>query len=355
MEDIQKKRFLLNVLCFSAAGAGVYLFLRYLFRWLLPFLLAFAAAAAIEPAIRFMGRRLQIKRGFSAAVLTLFLLFVLGGLLSLLLSALFAEATSFLMQAPALLDTLSAQTERLLTRLRTYGALCPDWLKAFVSDGFSRYIAPGGTALTDLSAHLLSVLRSLAAGLPHFLLSAATTVLAVYFISSSYPRLRAAFSAHLSEENRRRAALWRIGATRSLVRWLRAQAILCFLTFCQLLAGFLLLRSPYALLAAFLITLVDALPVFGTGTVLIPWALGEFLLGSVPRGILLAALYLCTLLVRNIAEPKLMAAQAGLPPIASLFAMYLGFCTFGVLGMLFFPFTLLLVMQIQAAKKESQS
>jgi len=140
--------------------------------------------------------------------------------------------------------------------------------------------------------------------------------------------------------------------THSLTRWLRAQAILCSLTFCQLLAGFWLLGERYSLLAAFLITLVDALPVFGTGTVLIPWALAELLLGSVPRGAALVILYLCTLTVRSITEPKLVAAQAGLPPIASLMAMYLGARAFGVAGMVLFPLLLLLAAQMLRTKKE---
>ena len=119
-----------------------------------------------------------------------------------------------------------------------------------------------------------------------------------------------------------------------------------------MLIGFWLLGERYSLLAAFLITLVDALPVFGTGTVLIPWALAELLLGSVPRGAALVILYLCTLTVRSITEPKLVAAQAGLPPIASLMAMYLGARAFGVAGMVLFPLLLLLAAQMLRTKKE---
>lgn len=102
--------------------------------------------------------------------------------------------------------------------------------------------------------------------------------------------------------------------THSLTRWLRAQAILCSLTFCQLLAGFWLLGERYSLLAAFLITLVDALPVFGTGTVLIPWALAELLLGSVPRGAALVILYLCTLTVRSITSRSSSPRRRGCRP-----------------------------------------
>ena len=98
---------------------------------------------------------------------------------------------------------------------------------------------------------------------------------------------------------------------RSLARWLRAQATLSLITFSELLIGFLLMRQSYSLLLAFLITLLDALPVFGTGTALVPWAVFTLLFGFPPKAIVLLALYLCTLITRNTLEPKLLSAQAG--------------------------------------------
>ena len=331
MQSEQKKEFLLTGAYYAVLAAALYLFLRYLLWWLLPFLLAFAAARAMEPVILLLRRTVHFKRGFSAALLTLFLLFLLGGLLSLLLSALFTEATAFLTQLPTLLDALPALTGGLLDRLRAYGALCPDWLRELLTAELSDWAAYGSTALV---------------------LFAATTLLAVFFLAASYPTLCAAAKRRLSPRAQQRLRFWHDGVTHSLTRWLRAQAILCSLTFCQLLAGFWLLGERYSLLAAFLITLVDTLPVFGTGTVLIPWALAELLLGSVPRGAALVILYLCTLTVRSITEPKLVAAQAGLPPIASLMAMYLGARAFGVAGMVLFPLLLLLPAQMLRTKKE---
>lgn len=67
---------------------------------------------------------------------------------------------------------------------------------------------------------------------------------------------------------------------------------------------------------------------------------------------MLLALYLCTLITRNTLEPRLLSAQAGLPPVASLFAMYLGYCTFGIAGMVLFPFFLLLLSQIRNTRPE---
>ena len=135
----------------------------------------------------------------------------------------------------------------------------------------------------------------------------------------------------------------------TLSKWFKAQCILLGVTFAELLAGLLLIRQPYALLLAAAIALIDALPVFGTGTVLLPWAAVCLLLQHTPKAFSLVAIYAVITLVRSFLEPKVMAAQVDLPPLAALMAMYIGFCTFGVGGMIFFPLALLFLKQLHDA------
>lgn len=346
MTDDRLKRFLLYAASAAAAAAIFYLTARYLLWWFLPFLLAFAAATAMEPAVACLQRRLRFQRGFSSLVLTLFLLFLLGGLLSLLGTTLTGQAYSLLEKAPALLDAAPAALDALLERVRRYGAACPPWLNDALERTLTRYVSEAGDLLGTLADRLLASLASLAAALPRFALGVATCLLAIYFTSASYPTLRDAAKKRLSHGARQKARLLRAGVAQSITRWLRAELTLCFITFCELLAGFALLRQDYALLLALFIAFVDALPVFGTGTVLLPWAAIELLLGSAPKAIVLIVLFALTLMTRNVLEPRLLGAQAGLPPVASLAAMYLGFRTLGVGGMILFPFLLLLCAQV---------
>lgn len=346
MYDDRLKHFLLCAASAAAAAALVYVTLRYLLLWLLPFLPAAAAVSAMEPAVRFLQTRLRFRRAFSSLLLTLFLLFLLGGLLSLLGATLAGEAYALLRHAPALLSAVPQALAALLARVRQYAAVCPPWLYEQIEGTLLRYAAEAGDLLGALTDRLLALLGSLAAALPRFFLGVATSVLAIYFTSSSLPELRCAAKRYLPASAQRRLHLLRDGMSRSLAHWLRAELTLCAITFTELLLGLYFLREPYALLLAFLITLVDALPVFGTGTVLIPWAIVEMLFQSFPKSIVLLLLYLLTLTVRNVLEPRLLGAQAGLPPIASLLAMYLGFCSFGVTGMVLFPFFLLFGAQL---------
>lgn len=339
------KKFLLYLFSAAAAAGLFYLVFRYLFWWLLPFLLALGVAAAVEPVVAYLRVHLRFRRSFSALLLTLVLLFLLGGLLSLLGTTLANQAYALLKKAPLLLERVPQLLDAFFARLDGYSAAFPQWLRDSLYGAVMQALSDAESFFSDLTGRFLSFLGSFAAALPRRVLSGATTVLAVYFTIASYPTLCRMLKARLSGRTIRSLRLFRSGVTQSLSRYLRAELTISFLTFLQLLLGFFLMRQDYALLLAFLITLLDALPVFGTGTALVPWALLSLLFSSVPKAIALLALYLCTLLVRNVLEPKLLASQAGLPPVASLFAMYLGFCTFGVAGMIAFPFLLLLAAQ----------
>lgn len=342
MDTEAKRRFLLSAAYYAVLALAAWLTLRYLLVWLLPFLLALGTAEAVEPAVRWLQRRLRVRRGFASAVVMLTLLGVLGGALTALFSALLSEARGALTALSALPDALAALGEALRERLDAYCAFCGGagevlgdwtrWARALSEEGIAR---------------LPALLASVIAALPRFALAAATTVLAAFFFSASLPTLHAEVRRRLSAPTLERLRRWREGAARSLAQWLRAQAILCLMTFLQLLAAFTLLGVRFAWLTALLITLVDALPVFGTGTVLLPWALIELLGGSVPRGIALVGTYLCALLVRSVAEPRLLAKRAGVPSVASLAAMYLGFRAFGVGGMLLAPMLLLFASQVR--------
>ena len=119
--------------------------------------------------------------------------------------------------------------------------------------------------------------------------------------------------------------------------WLKAQLKLAGLCFCVVCGGFLLLRIPYAPIWAALTALVDAIPVLGTGAVLIPWSLVCLLQGQRIRALGLAAIYVIALISRSALEPRLVGKQLGLDPLLTLGALYAGYRLWGILGMLAAP------------------
>lgn len=346
MDYKKMQRFLCLAATLFAAGVILYLSARWLLRWLLPFLLALLLSAASEPVISFCHSRLHFRRAYTAAVCTLLTVGILSSLLFFLIRALLTQVTSLLSRLPSLLATLPTFVAQLQARIAQFSARCPDtvndWLSAFLRDASGQVMA----SATDLSARWLSSLTSLVSFLPEAALFLVTTVLAMYYTSARYPEIRAFLRRQIPPHKRRGASGVKQNICSTMLKWLRAQGILWLLTFSILFAGLLLLRVRYALLLAFLIAFVDMLPVLGTGTVLVPWALISLLLQRAPLAVGLAALQVILLLERSILEPKLVAAQVNLPPIAALLAIYLGYCSMGIFGMVTFPILLLLIKQL---------
>ena len=121
------------------------------------------------------------------------------------------------------------------------------------------------------------------------------------------------------------------------------------ITFSEMFLGLNLMKligvyeGGYIAIIAFVTCIVDIIPVLGTGTVLIPWAVYNLVMGNVGLGIGLLVLYAVITVLRQILEPKLVANQAGLPAIATIMAMFIGARLFGAFGILLLPLTVIIL------------
>jgi sporulation integral membrane protein YtvI len=128
--------------------------------------------------------------------------------------------------------------------------------------------------------------------------------------------------------------------------YIKAALIIMAITFTELLIGLSIIGVEYPLMLAFLIAIIDALPVLGTGGILIPWSLYSFVTGDIRMGISLIALYLVVLVIRQIVEPKVVGQQIGVYPLLTLLAMYIGLKMIGFAGLILGPITFLLIRNI---------
>lgn len=135
--------------------------------------------------------------------------------------------------------------------------------------------------------------------------------------------------------------------------YLKAESILILISFIISLIGLYIfkiigLNIEYPLLAALGIGFVDALPIFGSGTVMIPWAIITAFNGDYTLAISILVLWIVMSCVRQFIEPKIVSKQIGIHPIFTLIAMYTGFRFIGVMGMLLGPILLIVLKDIFA-------
>ena len=328
---------------------GAVIFFKCLLTPLLPFLLALALSAMVEPLVQKLRRGLKVRRSFAAMLVTTLLLLTCGGVLALLLVRLILELRQWSGRLPEVVADFPAVWNGMLDAVEGWYAASPGFLRSALDMLAGQLMEQGPSLAGEVGAWLMGAVSSLLAALPDFGLFLVTTVLAVYFTSLSYPSILAFLKRQLppSWQSRCRDAAHCFRST--ILQWLRAEMLLIFTTFLILLGGFWWMGLDYALLAAVFIALVDALPVLGTGTVLLPWAIGCFLLGSTGQGLALLTIYAVGMLVHNLLEPRLLAKQGDMPPVTALLAMYLGFHFMGVGGMILLPVLMLLLKQFQDA------
>ena len=328
---------------------GSYILLRWLLVPLLPFLLALAFSTLTEPLVKRIQRRMALRRSFAAVVVTTALLLVVGGGVGYMAVRLILEAGELAQRLPELLSGLPRIWNDLLSRLEGWYASSHPSLRTAM-DRAAQHITDGVPGLVSTAgSKAVEVVSSLMSHLPDAGLFLVTTVLAIYFTSLSYPAILSFLKEQLPLPWQRRCRKAAQCCRETLLKWLRAEATLIAVTFLLLLIGFRWMGVEYALLLALLTAAVDALPVLGTGMVLLPWAAGALLTGATGRAIALVVLYAVVLLIHSLLEPRLLAGQAGLPPVSALLAMYLGFHLFGVGGMVLLPLLLMLLKHLQDA------
>ncbi len=339
-------RFLLKLVYIVLGVLGGWLFFTVLLPWVLPFLLALGLSWLLEKPICLLARRFHLPRWLAAAVCTLLLVLLLFGGLGLVLWRAGYEVALLLGRLPTLLAGLPTMGHTLEDWVYRFIVALPVQFQEFFKQALTGLISQGITLPNRFYDALAALVAQTAAALPSVTLFLFTTALATYFSAASRPQLSAFLRQQIPEG-------WhgRVDEARDILKgafgnWLRAQGLLMLITFGELTAGLLLLRVDLALLLAALIALVDALPIFGTGTVLLPWAVLTLLSGDWKLAVGLAVLYGVVSFVRSLLEPKLVGDRIGLPPLAALFAMYLGFSAFGVWGMIFAPLAAIFIKQL---------
>jgi sporulation integral membrane protein YtvI len=136
------------------------------------------------------------------------------------------------------------------------------------------------------------------------------------------------------------------GVVKALAGWLKAQCIIMSITFTVIITGLSLFRAPNPLLMAIIIAMVDALPVLGSGAVLLPWGIISILTGDLSLGISLILLNVTILLTRHFIEPKIVGTQIGVHPLLTLLGMYIGLQTIGILGMILGPLCIIFLKTV---------
>ena len=332
----------------AAAAAGIWLFWRWVLPVLMPFMLGFLIAMLIERPVRWLIKRARLPRWAASLSVTVILIGALAGLTYMLISRISYETGRLLRQLPDLMAKLPVMSRDLNIRLEAVVTAAPAELQDFLRSSAEKMIREGVNIPGELYAWLGNFITGVVGALPAIALFGIALTLSIYMISADYPGVTRFIMAQVPQN--RRGHVLKIGRSfmPTLGKWLKAQGILIAMNAGLAFIGFMALRVEYTVIMVGVIAVVDALPVVGSGIILLPWAVFCFVTGDTGMGIGLSVLYLVLTLVRGISEPRVVGAQIGLPPLVSLLAIYAGYKLMGVFGMILFPFLAIFIVQLHS-------
>lgn len=334
-----------TLVLYTLAGAALLVGLPYLLPLAGPFLIAFAAAAAMEPAVGKLSRR-GVPRSLAAGIVTILALLILGILLSLTVTNSVNALMTFAKRTPDLLETLSASLTDLQQRLLGLIRQAPEGVVEQLTIALEAVANELYAVPAWLSEKLLGLVAGVAKRSPDLLLFTATTAIGIYFFSASYRDIMDFVQRQLPPKTRKKARHAWAELRSACGGYLKVQCKLVGVTFVELWLLFLLMGQSRPLFLAVIVALVDALPVLGAGTVLIPWAVYGLIIGSTAQAVELLVGYAVISAVRNMIQAKLMGDQLGLHPVVSLICIYVGWKLAGFAGMLILPIAAVVLQQL---------
>lgn len=321
----------------AIAGAALWLSVQYLLPLMLPFLIGALAALAAEPAVKFLHRRLKMHRMLAAGIGVSATLLLTAGFVGALGAILLRQVTRLAAAVPDLGETARQGMTVLSDWLVELSYQAPAGVQPMLTDTVLRVFDDGSAVVDQVVSRIPGTLAAVLGRVPDSALGLGTGFLSAFMISARLPKLRDFFAQKLEKTGLNRYLPAVKKGKQAALGWLKAQGILMVVTWLTVSVGFWLLGIRGGTLWAALVALVDAVPMLGTGIVLVPWALVSFLQGQQVRAIGFCALVGVASLLRTTLEPRLVGKQLGLDPLVTLICLYVGYRLWGFWGLLFAP------------------
>ena len=357
---IEKRRaFIINVIYFGIFAALVYFLYKHAFWVLFPFILAFFIAVCLQGAIDAIVGKTKIKRGAVSVALSLLVYIVIGAVVARIGLRVADEIRSFVSYVIGQMGTLTEMLEDLKLWLISVVSSMPERLSSWllphieewdvgaisISDAASSVGSVFGAVFSSPVSSALSTVKQI----PSLLVGVLVAIISTCFITSDYHVITAFVKRQLGPGRGEKLSRAKKLIMSSLGKLVRSYLIIMAVTFTEVALTLVILKALGFYTAGYIVVIsaatavVDIVPVLGTGTVLIPWAVYSLFTGSTGLGVGLLVAYAIITVIRQVVEPKIVAGQFDLPPFLTIMSMYIGIKLFGAIGIFLLPITVIMI------------
>ena len=308
---------------------------KYVFPFVAPFVIAYAVAVMIEKPVNRLARVFKGRKMIASAVIVILLSAVLCVGIGLAAYFGLAEIKSFIKNYEYNMVTFRQTAARMCLNLDDWLGLSDGQCLDFICrcmEKFEKTVDNGGVSQIMTKVVTISV--------PAVIKTITVTgSVIICFISVVYLAVVIDNVRDWKKENVFRMEIKAVSDSlyRLIHVYFKIEAVILVINSMLCIIALLIIKNPYAVVLGILIGIVDMLPVFGTGTVLLPWALFELVNKNVTSAAVLVSAYVITYFVREIMESKCLGDKTGIPPFVMLMVIFLGIMIYGIMGFILGP------------------
>ena len=335
MEHMKKYgRAVLNIVLPLLALYLIWVWGPKLIRFFLPFVIGWVIAMIANPLVRFLEKRMKIVRKHSSVVIVVTVLALVILALYFIVVKLVSQAGALAEDIPRYYEAVFAEIQKFLVWLDEKAQFLPSGVQVSINQFFYNINDYLSTVVKKIAPPTVIVAGNVVKSIPAALFYVIVTVFSSYLFIVDREKVMGALKPYVPESGNRYYRYLKEDVKHLIGVYFLAQFKIMFVIALVLAAGFLVLGVDYALLLAAAIALLDFLPVFGAGAVLLPWAFIRLVSGEYAFAFGLFIIYVLTLVLRQIIQPKIVGDTMGLSPLMTLFLLYLGFKLSGIAGMI---------------------
>lgn len=313
----------------------------------MPFVIALVIASIAEPLIKLFIKKLKWKRKLASVVSLILIVGIIVILISILISSIITESIALVENLNGYISNAYEYGMSILQDVQEGRIQIPEEVMQIAEKSYGGLLEGLKTVIVNFFTGVLNTISAI----PSWFTYGFITILAVVFICFDRDYMIQMCKKHIPSKWLTTAKTYGKTTFSVGINYIKAEAKLSCICFVLVLIGLCLmeffgLQIEYPIIMAIFIGFVDLLPIFGAGTVMIPWVAYLVLAGNIPAAIGVGILWIIWAIIKNLIEPKMISHQMGLHPIFTLLAMYTGFKFFGILGLMIGPIVLIVIKEI---------
>ena len=310
----------IKYLCFVLLALGLLgCFIKFSLSFLMSIIIGFLVALILSPFVKFLTKHLKLKRELSIILLII-------GVLGLFISG-----------TTVIINWLTTDVSNLIANLPTdYNKLRNTVIEGINKFPFIKEKITFGKLLEKIDvgnyiSPLVTKILDIGGSLPDILVKVIFVILFSFFFILYMDKIKIQLGNKIPKDLQE---LFSKKLKELVGGYFIAQGKLLIITFFVLFICFLFLKVPYAFVLALVTSILDSLPIFGTGAILIPYVIIEFIYKDYRLAVGLLITYLFSQFLKRILEPKVLGTTIGLDTFSSVLCLFLGYQFLGVAGLI---------------------